>query len=60
MRSFVLIISVIEHFSAGGFPLEEASQHCFISIKVLFLCCGFMYCVVPSLFSIIFIFQLLQ
>jgi hypothetical protein len=22
----------------GGFPLEEASEHCFLSIKVLFWC----------------------
>jgi len=36
MRSFVLRIIVIEHCSAGGFHFEEASEHCFISIKVLF------------------------
>jgi hypothetical protein len=28
MRSFVLEIIVIEVFSVGGFPLEEASEHC--------------------------------
>jgi hypothetical protein len=28
MRTFVLDIIVIELFSAGGFPLEEASEHC--------------------------------
>jgi hypothetical protein len=28
MRTFVLDIIVIEIFSAGGFPLEEASEHC--------------------------------
>jgi hypothetical protein len=36
MRSFVLRIIVIERCSTGGFPLEEASEHCFLSIKVLF------------------------
>jgi hypothetical protein len=57
MRSLVLRIIVIEHCSAGGFPLEEASEHCFLSIKVLFWCCGFIYCVVPLLFSAIFMFS---
>jgi hypothetical protein len=57
MRSFVLRIIVIECCSAGGFPLEEASEHCFLSIKVLFWCCGFIYCVVPLLFSAIFMFS---
>jgi hypothetical protein len=57
MRSFVLRIIVIERCSAGGFPLEEASEHCFLSIKVLFWCCGFIYCVVPLLFSAIFLFS---
>jgi hypothetical protein len=38
------------------FPLEEASEHYFLSIKVLFWCCGFIYCVVPLLFSTIFLF----
>jgi hypothetical protein len=28
MKFFVLDIIVIELFSAGGFPLEEASEHC--------------------------------
>jgi hypothetical protein len=27
MRSFVLDIIVIEIFSAGGFPLKEATEH---------------------------------
>jgi hypothetical protein len=27
MRSFVFDVIVIEHFSVGGFPLEEASEH---------------------------------
>jgi hypothetical protein len=57
MKSVVLRIIVIERCSAGGFPLEEASEHCFVSIKVLFWCCGFIYCVVPLLFSIIFLFS---
>ena len=50
MISFVLRIVVIELCFAGGFPFEEASEHCFLSIKVLFQCCGFIYCVVPLLF----------
>jgi hypothetical protein len=57
MRSFVLRIIVIECCSARGFPLEEVSKHYFLSIKVLFWCCGFIYCVVPLLFSAIFIFS---
>jgi hypothetical protein len=56
MRSFILRIIVIEHCSTGDFPLEEASEHCFISIKILFWFCGFIYCVVPLLFSAIFLF----
>jgi hypothetical protein len=36
MRSFVLRIIVIERFSPGGCPLKEESEHCFLSIKVLF------------------------
>jgi hypothetical protein len=57
MRSFVLKIIVIERCSTGGFPLEEASEHCFLSTKVLLLCCGFIYCIVPLLFSTIFLFS---
>jgi hypothetical protein len=56
MRSFALRIIVIEHCFAGGFPLEEASEHCFLLIKVLFWCCGFIYCV-PLLFFAIFLFS---
>jgi hypothetical protein len=56
MRSIFLRIIVIESCSAGGFPLEEESEHCFLSIKVLFWCCGFIYCVVLLLFSAIFMF----
>jgi hypothetical protein len=37
MRKVVLRIIVIELFSVGGFPLEEASEPCFLSIKVSFL-----------------------
>jgi hypothetical protein len=29
MRNIVLDIIVIELSSAGGFPLEEASEHCY-------------------------------
>jgi hypothetical protein len=39
MRSFVLRIIVIDLFFARGFPIEEASEHCFISIKILFWYC---------------------
>jgi hypothetical protein len=57
MKRFVLRSIVIERYSTGGFPLEEASENCFLSIKVLFWCCGFIYCVVPLLFSAIFLFS---
>jgi hypothetical protein len=43
-------------FSSRGFPLENASEHCFLSIKVLFWCCCFIYRVVLLLFSGLFIF----
>jgi hypothetical protein len=59
MRSIVLKIIVIECYSVGGFPLEEESEHCFLSIKVLFWCCGFIYCVVPLLFYAIFLFSVI-
>jgi hypothetical protein len=35
MRSFVLDIIVIELYSSGGFPLEEASEHWYHN-KVVF------------------------
>jgi hypothetical protein len=38
MRSFVLDIIVIEICSAGGFPLEEASEHCSQESKCSFWC----------------------
>jgi hypothetical protein len=57
MRIFVLRIIVIECFFTEGSPLEEASEHYFLSIKVLFLCCGFIYCGVPLLFSTLFLFS---
>jgi hypothetical protein len=56
MRSFVLDIIVIELCSYGGCTLEEASEHCLLSIKVLFWYFIFIYCVVPLLFSTIFFF----
>jgi hypothetical protein len=56
MIGFILKNIIIERFSVGGFPLEEASEDHFLSIKVLFSCCGFIYCVVPLLFSAIFMF----
>jgi hypothetical protein len=57
MRSFVLRIIVMDCCSVGGFPLEDASEHSFLSIKVLFLCSGLIYYVVPLLFSTIFLFS---
>jgi hypothetical protein len=48
---------VIELYFVGGFPLEETSEHCFLSIKVLLWCRGFIYCIVPLLFSAIFLFS---
>jgi len=57
MKSLVLRILVIERCSAVGFPLEEESEHYFLSIKILFWCRGFIYCVVPLLFSVIFMFS---
>ena len=57
MRIRVLRIIVIENYSSGGFPLKEENEHCFLSINVLFWCCGFIYCVVPLLFSTIFVFS---
>jgi hypothetical protein len=56
MRSFVLRIIVIEWYSVGACPLEEASEHHFLSIKILLWCCGFIYCFFPLLFSAIFMF----
>jgi hypothetical protein len=29
MRNFVLDITVIDLYSSGGFPLKEASEHCY-------------------------------
>jgi hypothetical protein len=57
MRIFVLRIIVIDLFSTRDFPLEETSEHFFLSIKVLFWCCGFIYYVVSLLSSTIFIFS---
>jgi hypothetical protein len=57
MIIFILRFIVIEHLSDGGFPLEEASELCFLSIRVLFWCCGFIYCVVPLLFYAMFLFS---
>jgi len=56
MISLVLRIIVIDIFFVGVFHLEEAIEHCFLSIKALFWCCGFIYCVVLMLFSAIFLF----
>jgi hypothetical protein len=60
MIIFFLRIIVIERFSIGGFLLEEESKHYFLSIKVLFCFCGFIYCVVSLLFSAVFLFFSLQ
>jgi hypothetical protein len=46
----MLRIIVIELCSARGFPLEEASEYCFLSIKVLFWCCGSIYSTVSLLY----------
>jgi len=56
MLSFFLKNHCIECFSTRYFPLEEASEHCFLSIKILLWCCGFIYYVVPLLLSIVFLF----
>jgi len=56
MRNNVLRVIVIERFSTAGCPLEEASEHCFLSIEVLFWCCDFICFVVSLLFSAIFMF----
>jgi hypothetical protein len=58
MRSFVLRIIVIEHFSAGGFPLEEASEHCSHFNKGIILVCYSLYFVVPLVIYVIFLFLL--
>jgi hypothetical protein len=69
MRTFVLDIIVIELFSAGGFPLEEASEHClsnqsalsgvilyhFGIIVVLF----WLYCCSSAISSYLFMFCIL-
>ena len=51
MISFVLDIIVIERFSAGGCPLEEASEHCFFfnkgiifGVALLIFCCSIDIC----------------
>jgi hypothetical protein len=59
MRSLVLRIIVIERCSVGGCPLEEASEHCFLSTKVLFWYYGFIYCVVSLLFFALFLFSII-
>jgi hypothetical protein len=46
MRKLVLKIIVIELCSAGGCPIEEASKHLFLLIKVLFLVFLFSYFVI--------------
>jgi hypothetical protein len=60
MRKLVLRIIVIERCSAGGCPLEEASEHCFLSIKVSFWCCGSLHFVVPLVFCYIFVFLIID
>jgi hypothetical protein len=58
MISFVLRNFVIEHCYARGCPLEDKSEHCFLSIKdLLFWCYDFIYCVVLLLFYAIFLFS---
>jgi hypothetical protein len=55
-----LTIILIELFSAGGCPLKEASEHFFLSIKVLFWCCGIHRFVVPLLFFAVFLFSVIE
>jgi hypothetical protein len=59
MRIIVLRIIVIDRFSNRGFPIEEESEHCFLSIKILHWCCGFICCVFLLLFSTIFMFPII-
>jgi hypothetical protein len=52
---------VIDCFSARGFPLEEASEHFFLSIKVSFLVLWFStFCFFVGIFRSISIYCLLQ
>jgi hypothetical protein len=37
-----LEIIVIEHCSIGGFPLEEACEHCFLN-QIVYFYCYFLY-----------------
>jgi hypothetical protein len=54
---FFFRIIVIECFSTGGVTLKEASEHCFLSLKILFWCFGFIYYVVSLLFSALSLFS---
>jgi hypothetical protein len=45
-------------FSAGGFPLEEASEHCSHFNKGIILVCYSLYFVVSLVISVIFLFLL--
>jgi len=60
MRKYHLEIILIELFYVGGFPLKEASEHYFHSIKVLLLvllfslfCCSASICCYISVLLII-------
>jgi len=55
-----LKIIVIELFSTRGFPLEEENEHCFLSIELLFWCCGIHIFVVPLLFFVVSIFSIIE
>jgi hypothetical protein len=53
MRNLVLQIIVIQLCSVGGFPLKEASEHCFLwtknfisSVALLIFCCSIDICLI--------------
>jgi hypothetical protein len=50
MRKLVMRIIVIELFSAGGCPLEEASEHCFFEERYYFWYFSSQYFIVPLIF----------
>jgi hypothetical protein len=58
MRSFILRVIVIEHFSTGCFPLEEPSEHCSHFNKGVILVCCSLYFVVSLVIYVIFMFLL--
>ena len=59
MKNVVLDIIVIDLFSFGGFPLEEASEHCSHNQSVLFgvILISFLYYCGVVLVILLFIFH---